>query len=40
MMSYKIMLHMETKTESFANNNTISTYNVFIPFWVMKRVSD
>ena len=38
MMSYKIMLHMKTKTESFANNNAIATYNVFTSILGNERV--
>jgi len=39
-MGYNIMLHTETKAESFVNNNTISTYNVFTKSLGNKRVSN
>ena len=40
MMSYKIMLHTETKMESFANSNAIATYNVFSLILGNERVYD
>lgn len=40
MSGYRKMLHRKIKTDSFGNNNAISTYNVFTSTLGKERVSD
>lgn len=40
MMGYRKMLHTGTKADSFENNNTITTYNVFTSNLGNERVSN